>query len=664
LPSLHPTLQFRLRSLLRASALLVTLALALSIAAPAAAIGPIAHYVDCSAGNDAWVGTSTTSAWRSLTRANQATLAAGDSLLLKRGCTWTGPLNVRWSGTSTLPILVGAYGTGALPRIQNSHENVLISGSNVIVENVFTRSDPVTFDSGCQNQPAGWRVGFRLVSGASYDTIRASEADDQYVGIMIEGGAHHNRVLSNTLRNNNMKDPNFASDAGAVGISLMGNDNEVAYNAISGSDTCSELYGRDGAAVEVFGGSRNRIHHNVATQNNNFTELGKVPSSDNTYAYNKVTSSLATANFLVTRGASTSYGPVYRTKVFNNVVYLSGSQAYAVQCTGGCISSILSMRGNIIWSQDRVGYADAAFDEGNNLYWKSDGAPKVWFPISSTSRKADPRFVDLAASNLRLQSTSPAINTGGVAALNLGYVLDLDGVALPQGAAPDMGAYEAGGSSSSSITASIADRFGRTTTGGWGVADLGGAYTLVGSAADYATGNGVGTVRLAAAATGRGALLPGGVSATNLDVSARISRSAVATGGGEFAYLVARRIDASTEYRAKVRFAADGGVYLQPTRVTGGVETSLGSGEVRVTGLTPVVGSFIWLHATFSGTNPTAITLRAWADGSPEPATAQVSLTDGTAALQAPGTVGLRAYLSASATNAPVTMTFDDITAR
>jgi hypothetical protein len=154
------------------------------------------------------------------------------------------------------------------------------------------------------------------------------------------------------------------------------------------------------------------------------------------------------------------------------------------------------------------------------------------------------------------------------------------------------------------------------------------------------------------------------VSATNLDVSARISRSAVATGGGEFAYLVARRIDASTEYRAKVRFAADGGVYLQPTRVTGGVETSLGSGEVRVTGLTPVVGSFIWLHATFSGTNPTAITLRAWADGSPEPATAQVSLTDGTAALQAPGTVGLRAYLSASATNAPVTMTFDDITAR
>jgi CSLREA domain-containing protein len=207
------------------------------------------------------------------------------------------------------------------------------------------------------------------------------------------------------------------------------------------------------------------------------------------------------------------------------------------------------------------------------------------------------------------------------------------------------------------------DTFARTTTSSWGNADIGGSWVVNSTASDYNVNGSAGTMLIRSGGTTRFAALTG-VSATNLDVSARISRSAVATGGGEFAYLVARRIDASTEYRAKVRFAADGGVYLQPTRVTGGVETSLGSGEVRVTGLTPVVGSFIWLHATFSGTNPTAITLRAWADGSPEPATAQVSLSDGTAALQAPGTVGLRAYLSASATNAPVTMTFDDITAR
>ena len=126
---------------------------------------------------------------------------------------------------------------------------------------------------------------------------------------------------------------------------------------------------------------------------------------------------------------------------------------------------------------------------------------------------------------------------------------------------------------------------------------------------------------------------------------------------------MARRIDASTEYRAKVRFAADGGVFIQPTLVSGGVETSLGS-EVRVAGLAPAVGIFIWLHATFSGTNPTTISMRAWADGSAEPATWQLTLTDATAALQAPGTVGLRTFLSGTATNAPVVMTFDDFTVR
>ncbi len=400
------------------------------------------RYVDCSGGNDAWSGASSSSAWRTLTKANGALLNPGDFLLLKRGCTWTGPLNLTRSGTSALPITIGAYGTGNLPRIQNYHENVKITASHLLIQDIFTRSDPVSHDAGCQDQPTGWRVGFRFMAGATYDTLRYSEADQQYIGILVEAGAHHNRILSNTLKGNNMKDPSVYSDAGAVGISLMGNDNEVAGNSISGSDTCSRQWGRDGAAVEIYGGSRNSVHHNTAAQNHNFTELGKTPSADNTFAYNKVTSSLTTANFVVTRGSSNTYGPVYRTKVLNNVVYLSGSQAYAVQCYGGCSSSILSMRGNIIWSEDRVGYADHAFDEGNNLYWKSNGAPKVWFPISSSSKKADPRFVNLGALDLRLQSSSPALNVGGTAAVVLGYVTDLFGVAVPQGAAPDMGAHE------------------------------------------------------------------------------------------------------------------------------------------------------------------------------------------------------------------------------
>jgi len=60
-----------------------------------------------------------------------------------------------------------------------------------------------------------------------------------------------------------MANPDLTSDAGAIGIALLGDDNEVAYNTISGSNMCSPFYGRDGTAVEVYGGQRNRIHHNI-----------------------------------------------------------------------------------------------------------------------------------------------------------------------------------------------------------------------------------------------------------------------------------------------------------------------------------------------------------------------------------------------------------------
>jgi hypothetical protein len=398
--------------------------------------------VDCSSGNDAASGKTTTLAWRSLSRANSAFLAPGDSLLLKRGCTWTGPLNVRWTGTTSAPIRIGAYGTGERPLIQNGHENVKITGSHLLIENIWTRSDVPDRDSTCDNQPIGWRVGFRFMSSASYDTVRYSRADEQYIGILVESGAHHNKILNNTLQNNNMRDPQLSIGAGAVGVSVMGDDNEVSYNYIAGSDACSPLYGRDGAAVEIYGGSRNLIDHNIAANNHTFTELGKPFSADNTYAYNLVTSSLRFANFLVTRGPSDEYGPIYRTRAYNNTVYLSGSESYALQCYGGCGPDILTFRNNIVWAQDRIGFADYPFDEGNNIYWRADGAPKVYFPISPSSRKVDPGFVDLAGKDFRLKEASPAIDLSSGDASAIGLTRDLGGVAVPQARAPDIGAYE------------------------------------------------------------------------------------------------------------------------------------------------------------------------------------------------------------------------------
>jgi hypothetical protein len=61
------------------------------------------------------------------------------------------------------------------------------------------------------------------------------------------------------------------------------------------------------------------------------------------------------------------------------------------------------------------------------------------------------------------------------------------------------------------------------------------------------------------------------------------------------------------------------------------------------------------------GTSPTTFRAKVWKVGTPEPADWTASVTDSSAALQTAGHIGVGTYLSGSATNAPVTASFDDI---
>lgn len=86
-----------------------------ALAAPAAAA---TYYVDCAAGNDANAGTSTTTAWRTIPRANQPTYLPGDQILLKRACTWSGTgFKAKGNGSVAAPVVLADYGTGTLPVI-------------------------------------------------------------------------------------------------------------------------------------------------------------------------------------------------------------------------------------------------------------------------------------------------------------------------------------------------------------------------------------------------------------------------------------------------------------------------------------------------------------------------------------------------------------------
>ncbi|NYK09282.1 hypothetical protein HNR14_001163 [Leifsonia naganoensis] len=87
-------------------------------AAPAAT--GTAHYIDNRSGSncsDTGAGTSTTAPWCSFAPAASLTLGAGDSLLLARGASWSERLVVALHGSAAAPATLGAYGTGAAPRI-------------------------------------------------------------------------------------------------------------------------------------------------------------------------------------------------------------------------------------------------------------------------------------------------------------------------------------------------------------------------------------------------------------------------------------------------------------------------------------------------------------------------------------------------------------------
>jgi len=275
------------------------------------------------------------------------------------------------------------------------------------------------------------------------DTVEQSVLSHNVAGVDVKAGSVGAKVLDNQILDNNKMSVLTPSptndDSGAFGVALHGDGAEVAYNRISGSDAFSYDYGRDGAAVEVYGGQGNNVHHNVAVDNHDFSELGNPRSADNTFAYNLVRSSLAGSTFLITRGGASSLGPVLHTRAYNNTVYLSGSSSQGFMCNAGCSPNILTLRDNVIQAVWKVGYADAPLDENNDLFYRG----KVQFRRGHRSLVANPRFV-APPSNLRLRRGSPAIDRG----VDVGYRRDLAGRRVPLDgdgngiATVDLGAYE------------------------------------------------------------------------------------------------------------------------------------------------------------------------------------------------------------------------------
>ncbi len=85
----------------------------------AATAGAREFYVNSNAGSDTREGTSPATAWQTIARINAADLRPGDTVRLKRGCSWRESLQPR-SGVADAPVTYTAYGHGEKPLLLGS----------------------------------------------------------------------------------------------------------------------------------------------------------------------------------------------------------------------------------------------------------------------------------------------------------------------------------------------------------------------------------------------------------------------------------------------------------------------------------------------------------------------------------------------------------------
>ncbi|MGO2053535.1 MAG: PKD domain-containing protein [Glutamicibacter sp.] len=203
-----------------------------------------------------------------------------------------------------------------------------------------------------------------------------------------------------------------------------------------------------------------------------------------------------------------------------------------------------------------------------------------------------------------------------------------------------------------------ADAFAREVTGGWGTADIGGDWTRTTVASATEVSDGVGKLIASNPGSGPRVYLPPLASA-EVTATVEVAMEKPLTGGGAYLYFSPRYASASNQYYLKIHLMNDGGARIQLARVVDGTETILDTDYQPAFGYE--AGQQLKAKIAVAGGNPSALSGKVWAASDAEPGAWQVTASDSAAGLQTPAGIGLRMYLSGSATNAPNTAMFDNL---
>jgi hypothetical protein len=201
------------------------------------------------------------------------------------------------------------------------------------------------------------------------------------------------------------------------------------------------------------------------------------------------------------------------------------------------------------------------------------------------------------------------------------------------------------------------DDFKRTVSGGWGSADMGGAWSIPDGASFFSVRNWAGQVKLTPG-DGYTALLRS-VSSANTDLSLAINVNSLAGSTGHWIDLIGRDVTGQGRYAAQLELANDGKLNVWLVKDVNGTRTSFASGTVSGLAFNPANTLRARLQVT--GTGPTNMRVKVWSDGATEPATWALSASDATSGLQQAGNPGIYAYTGGSVSAGPVVVSVGDL---
>ncbi len=392
------------------------------------------YYVNSShpAANDSHTGLRQEFPLKSLNGVQNKKLLPGDTVAFHRSSVYPGQLIISQSGTELHKITFTSYGEGFLPVLtSNGSAGAIIElrSRHVVIENLKLLNS---------------QEGIRLSKKAEFNLIRKLEISEVGIGMSVAGKS--NQILRNSIQNLRLitSTPGGMDDYGAIAFLVSGPSNEVAFNRCLRCKSESLDFGTEGSMFELQGDfSGTSLHHNRASDSAGFFRVHNadfnrpvqisfnevINSGFGGFQKNAFSSKRSSSSFVFENNtiSDSMVRPVHRaTLIWNHSSPLPASS--------------IVFRNNIVSVHSYQNIFSQEVTRSNNIYHLPNSLTSLFSgenTLLNNELLANPLFVNVDKSDLRLQAQSPAIDR----ALTRGLTTDLDGRS-PFGAGLDIGAFE------------------------------------------------------------------------------------------------------------------------------------------------------------------------------------------------------------------------------